>query len=57
MQVNNANQPTNKLITIEDVTTELHKAFSIFNKTFFEGDLPTPAITIQTNGNKRNSMG
>lgn len=43
MQVNNANQPTNKLITIEDVTTELHKAFSIFNKTFFEGDLPTPA--------------
>lgn len=57
MQVNNANQHSNKLITIEDVTTELHKAFSIFNKTFFEGDLPTPAITIQTNGNKRNSMG
>ncbi|WP_391509682.1 SprT-like domain-containing protein [Bacillus pumilus] len=40
-----------------DVTAELHKAFLIFNKTFFEDCLPVPAITIQSNIHNRNSMG
>ncbi|MED1018583.1 SprT-like domain-containing protein [Bacillus atrophaeus] len=49
--------PTDQQITIEDVTSELHKAFDIFNNHFFDGILPVPAITIQTNKNNRNAMG
>lgn len=42
---------------ISKVTNELHKAFHLFNKRFFDGKLPTPAITIQSNGHKRKTMG
>ncbi|MBC1890046.1 SprT family zinc-dependent metalloprotease [Listeria booriae] len=44
-------------VTIESVTQELHKAFQLFNNTWFDGKLPVPAITIQSNGHKRLSMG
>lgn len=44
-------------ITIKNVTAELHKAFQIFNTHYFKNDLPIPAITIQSSGHKRKSMG
>lgn len=43
-------------MNIRAATDELHKAFSLLNKRFFNGELPEPAITIQTSG-KRLSMG
>ncbi|MDM5287393.1 MULTISPECIES: SprT-like domain-containing protein [Bacillus subtilis group] len=46
-----------KIITIQDVTRELHNAFNLLNNEFFNGELPMPAITIQSSGHKRNSMG
>lgn len=42
---------------IELMTAELHKAFNIINKDFFEGKLPLPAITIQSSGKRSLSMG
>lgn len=42
---------------IEIMTKELHKAFDILNKRYFEGKLPLPAITIQSSGNRSLSMG
>lgn len=44
-------------VTIESVTQELHKAFNLFNDAFFEGTLPVTAITIQSSGHRRLSMG
>lgn len=41
---------------IQTATNELHKAFKKLNETFFNNELPEPAITIQTSG-KRKSMG
>lgn len=44
-------------VNIEVITQELHKAFSLFNKRYFDNKLPTTAITIQSSGHKRNTMG
>lgn len=44
-------------ITISDIIAELHKVFDLFNETYFEGQLPKTAITIQSNGHKRLTMG
>jgi hypothetical protein len=41
---------------IQHSTNELHRCFQLFNSHFFAGDLPEPAITIQTKG-KRNAYG
>lgn len=41
---------------IQIATSELHNAFKRLNETFFNNELPNPAITIQTSG-KRKSMG
>ncbi|MEK5109798.1 SprT-like domain-containing protein [Cytobacillus sp. FSL K6-0129] len=41
---------------IKIATDELHNAFELLNKTFFDNGLPNLAITIQSSG-KRNSMG
>ncbi|WP_336775354.1 SprT-like domain-containing protein [Paenibacillus sp. MMO-58] len=41
---------------IQAATNELHRAFELLNKNFFDGELPEPAITIQSSG-KRLSMG
>lgn len=41
---------------IKVATDELHKAFALLNQTFFDNELPEPAITIQTSG-KRLAMG
>lgn len=41
---------------IQAATNELHRAFELLNKSFFDGKLPEPAITIQSSG-KRLSMG
>lgn len=45
-----------KMTNIKSAISELHKSFNLLNQTFFEGELPEPAITIQTSG-KRKSMG
>lgn len=49
--------PEIKNVYIDQITQELHKAFHLFNKHYFNNVLPTPAITIQSSGHKRNSMG
>lgn len=36
---------------------ELYKAFSLFNRTLYNDELPEVAITIQGNGNRKNVMG
>jgi hypothetical protein len=43
-------------MNIKTTVDELHRAFDLLNKEFFEGKLPEPAITVQTRG-KRLSMG
>jgi predicted RNA-binding Zn-ribbon protein involved in translation (DUF1610 family) len=45
------------LITIDIMTKELHKAFELLNKRFFENKLPIPAITIQSSSHNKLSMG
>ncbi|MEK4306915.1 SprT-like domain-containing protein [Oceanobacillus sp. FSL K6-0251] len=44
-------------VTIDRVSSELYKAFDLFNQKYFENKLPITAITIQSSGHKRNSMG
>lgn len=44
---------TNTKIVIE----ELHRAFKMFNENLFEGQLPEPAILIQSRGNKKLTLG
>ncbi|HEO2443878.1 SprT-like domain-containing protein [Bacillus subtilis] len=44
------------MTNIKVATDELHNAFNRLNETFFNGELPAPAITIQTSG-KRKAMG
>lgn len=39
------------------VINELHKAFDMFNKEYYKGQLPTPIIIVQTRGNKKNTLG
>ncbi|MGG4106727.1 SprT-like domain-containing protein [Paenibacillus lautus] len=46
-----------KFITISDIVEELHKVFDLFNKAYFNEMLPPTAITIQSNGNRKLSMG
>lgn len=41
---------------IQRMTAELHTAFKLINKKYFNNELPLPAITIQSSG-KRLSMG
>lgn len=48
-------QPKN--INTEVVIAELHKAFAIFNKEFFNGELKEPAILIQSKGNRKGCLG
>lgn len=36
---------------------ELHTAFHMFNKEWFNSELPEPAILIQSRGNKKNVLG
>lgn len=45
-----------QMSNIQIATNELHNAFKRLNETFFNGELPEPAITIQTSG-KRKAMG
>lgn len=44
-------------VTIDRITAELHKAFDLFNKRFFEGKLPAAAITIQSSYHHKLAMG
>src|SRR5690554_5393873 len=44
-------------ITIEEITKELHKAYDLINKRFFNNELPVVAITIQSSGTRKLSMG
>ncbi|MCM3405502.1 SprT-like domain-containing protein [Cytobacillus oceanisediminis] len=46
-----------KPITIEIITSELHKAYDIINKHFFESKLPVIAITIQSDARRKLTMG
>lgn len=46
-----------KTFEITLAITELNKAFSFFNETFFKNELPTPIITIQHQGNRKNILG
>lgn len=46
-----------KSITISDIVAELHKVFDLFNETYFDGSLPPTAITIQSNGKRKHTMG
>lgn len=42
---------------IKLMTDELHKAFDLANKQYFNNKLPLPAITIQSAGNRKLAMG
>lgn len=42
---------------IEKITSELHKAYDLINRHFFESKLPTIAITIQSESRRQLSMG
>ncbi|MFS0604942.1 SprT-like domain-containing protein [Peribacillus frigoritolerans] len=44
-------------ITIETITSELHRVYEILNKNFFEGKLPIIAITIQSDARRTLTMG
>lgn len=46
-----------KNINTKVVISELHRAFKLFNENFFEGELPEPAILIQSRGNKKLTLG
>lgn len=45
------------MVTIEKITSELYKAYQLINESFFEGKLPTIAITIQSESRRQLSMG
>lgn len=45
------------MITIEKITSELHNAYNLINKKYFEGKLPTVAITIQSESRRKLTMG
>lgn len=42
---------------IKLMTDELHKVFKIVNERFFNNEIPLPAITIQSHGNRKLAMG
>lgn len=44
-------------VNISEVTKELHNAFELINRDFFENELKDAAITIQSRGNRKNVLG
>lgn len=46
-----------KSINTKIVIEELHRAFNMFNENLFQGELPEPAILIQSRGNKKLTLG
>lgn len=44
-------------VNINEITHELHKAFEYINRDFFDNTIKTPALTIQTKGNRKNILG
>lgn len=48
---------TNKRINTKVMLSELHRAFKLFNDKLFKGELPEPAILIQSRGNKKLTLG
>ncbi|MEK6190597.1 MAG: SprT-like domain-containing protein [Carnobacterium alterfunditum] len=47
----------NERSNIKLMTDELHKAFEIVNRKFYNNELPMPAITIQSSGKRTLAMG
>lgn len=45
------------MITIEKITSELHKVYNLLNVSFFESKLPVIAITIQSESRRQLTMG
>ncbi|MED2935299.1 SprT-like domain-containing protein [Bacillus wiedmannii] len=45
------------MITIDKINAELYRAYNIFNHHFFEGTLPSAAITIQSSYHHKLAMG
>lgn len=50
------NKPV-KQVNTKLVISELHRAFKLFNDELFKGNLPEPAIIIQSKGNKKLTLG
>lgn len=50
---------TNQIVKVNTkvVISELHRAFKMFNEKLFKGELPEPAILIQSRGNKKLTLG
>lgn len=50
---------TNQIVKVNTklVISELHRAFKMFNEELFKGELPEPAILIQSRGNKKLTLG
>ena len=46
-----------KQVNTKLVISELHRAFKLFNDELFKGQLPEPAILIQSRGNKKLTLG
>lgn len=46
-----------KSVNTKLVISELHRAFKLFNENLFNGELPEPAILIQSRGNKKLTLG
>lgn len=46
-----------KQVNTKLVISELHRAFKLFNEELFQGQLPEPAILIQSRGNKKLTLG
>lgn len=44
-------------VNIKMAINELHKGFKFLNDKYYEGQLPEPAILIQSNGNRKYVMG
>ncbi len=45
------------MITVEKITSELHNAYDLINKKYFESKLPMVAITIQSESRRKLTMG
>lgn len=46
-----------KQVNTKLVISELHRAFKLFNEELFKGQLPEPAILVQSRGNKKLTLG
>lgn len=53
----NINSNGQRVINTKVVVSELHRAFKMFNDNLFAGQLPEPAILIQSRGNKKLTLG